>query len=118
MRAHIGRWTPGVYKATSWYDHDGVETERFPVPVTITVKEDEVEIDLREVDQDDTHWLQHRVGFPVGLRCPVVLRGVVDWSGVSGAALRTRASAVATVLSRAALPHRPPSWHVSGRGSG
>ena len=77
-----------------------------------------IEIDLREVDQDDTHWLQHRVGFPVGLRCPVVLRGVVDWSGVSGAALRTRASAVATVLSRAALPHRPPSWHVSGRGSG
>ena len=48
MRAHISRWKPGVYKATSWYDHDGVATERFPVPVTITVKEDEVEIDLRD----------------------------------------------------------------------
>ena len=51
MRAHISRWTPGVYKATSWYDHNGVETERFPVPVTITVKEDEVEIDLREAPE-------------------------------------------------------------------
>ena len=51
MRAHISRWTPGVYKATSWYDHNGVETERFPVPVTITVMEDEVEIDLREAPE-------------------------------------------------------------------
>ena len=51
MRAHISRWTPGIYKATSCYDHDGVETERFPVPVTITVKEDEVEIDLREAPE-------------------------------------------------------------------
>lgn len=49
MRAHIRRWKPGVYKGVSWFDHDGVETERFPIPVTVTVGEDEVEVDFREV---------------------------------------------------------------------
>ncbi len=48
MRAHIRRWKPGVYKATAWYDHDGVATERLAVPVTITVGDGELEIDFRE----------------------------------------------------------------------
>jgi N-methylhydantoinase B len=49
MRAHIRHWTPGVYKSVSYLDHDGVSTERYPVPVTVTVREDEVEVDFREV---------------------------------------------------------------------
>ena len=49
MRAHIRRWKPGVYKSVSYLDHDGVATERYPVPVTVTVRDGEVEIDFREV---------------------------------------------------------------------
>lgn len=49
MRAHIRCWKPGVYKSVSYLDHDGVATERYPVPVTVTVREDEVEVDFREV---------------------------------------------------------------------
>ena len=49
MRAHIRQWKPGVYKSVSYLDNDGVSTERYPVPVTVTVREDEVEVDFREV---------------------------------------------------------------------
>jgi len=49
MRAHIRRWKPGVYKSVSYLDDDGVSTERYPVPVTVTVREDEVEVDFRDV---------------------------------------------------------------------
>jgi len=49
MRAHIRQWKPGVYKAVSYLDHDGVATERYPVPVTVTVRDGEVEVDFREV---------------------------------------------------------------------
>jgi len=49
MRAHIRCWKPGIYKSVSYLDHDGVATERYPVPVTVTVREDEVEVDFREV---------------------------------------------------------------------
>ncbi len=49
MRAHIRCWKPGVYKSVSYLDHDGMATERYPVPVTVTVREDEVEVDFREV---------------------------------------------------------------------
>ena len=49
MRAHIRHWKPGVYKAVSYLDDDGVSTDRYPVPVTVTVREDEVEVDFREV---------------------------------------------------------------------
>jgi N-methylhydantoinase B len=57
MRAHIGRWKPGIYKSTGWYDHDGVETERLPVPVTVTVKEDEIEVDFRAVGDQVASYL-------------------------------------------------------------
>ncbi len=49
MRAHIRRWKPGVYKTVSYLDHDGVATERYPVPVTVTVGDGEVEVDFRDV---------------------------------------------------------------------
>jgi N-methylhydantoinase B len=49
MRAHIRQWKPGVYKAVSYLDHDGVATERYPVPVTVTVRDGEIEVDFREV---------------------------------------------------------------------
>ena len=39
MRAHIRQWKPGVYKSVSYLDHDGVSTERYPVPVTVTVRD-------------------------------------------------------------------------------
>ena len=57
MRAHIRRWEPGVYKAVGHYDHDGVATERFPVPVTITVGDGEVEVDFREVGDQVASYL-------------------------------------------------------------
>lgn len=49
MRAHIRRWRPGTYEALSWYDHDGVATERFPVPVTVTVGDGRLTVDFRQV---------------------------------------------------------------------
>lgn len=49
MRRHIAGWKAGVYRSVSWFDHDGVATERFPVPVTVTVGADSVEVDFREV---------------------------------------------------------------------
>ncbi|PPR63061.1 MAG: Acetophenone carboxylase delta subunit [Alphaproteobacteria bacterium MarineAlpha4_Bin2] len=49
MRAHIRQWKPGVYNSVSYLDHDGVSTERYPVPVTVTVREGEIEVDFREV---------------------------------------------------------------------
>jgi len=49
MRAHIRRWKPGVYKSVSYLDHDGVATERYPVPITVTVGDGEIEVDFREV---------------------------------------------------------------------
>ncbi len=57
MRAHIRRWKPGVYKAVAYYDHDGVATERFPVPVTITVRDGEVTVDFREVGDQVASYL-------------------------------------------------------------
>ena len=57
MRAHIRRWKHGVYEAVSCYDHDGVATERFPVPVTITVKDGEVEIDFRDAPDQVASYL-------------------------------------------------------------
>lgn len=49
MRGHIRRWKPGIYKSVSYLDHDGVATERYPVPVTVTVRDGEIEVDFREV---------------------------------------------------------------------
>lgn len=49
MRDHIRQWKPGVYRSVSYLDDDGVTTERYPVPVTVTVREDEVEVDFRDV---------------------------------------------------------------------
>lgn len=57
MRAHIRRMKPGVYEATGWYDHDGVDTERVPVPVKITVGDGEVEVDFREVGDQFASYL-------------------------------------------------------------
>jgi N-methylhydantoinase B len=57
MRAHIRRWKPGVYEAVAHYDHDGVATERFPVPVTITVGDGEVEVDFRQVGDQVASYL-------------------------------------------------------------
>ena len=49
MRAYIRQLKPGVYKSTAYLDHDGVETEHYPLPVTVTVSEDEIEVDFRDV---------------------------------------------------------------------
>ena len=49
MRAYIRQLKPGVYKSTAYLDHDGVETERYPLPVTVTVSKDEIEVDFRDV---------------------------------------------------------------------
>ena len=49
MRAYIRQLKPGVYKSTAYLDHDGVETERYPLPVTVTVNEDDIEVDFRDV---------------------------------------------------------------------
>ena len=57
MRAHIRQWKPGVYKSTAYLDHDGVATERYPVPVTVTVRDGEVEVDFRDVgDQVQSYY--------------------------------------------------------------
>jgi N-methylhydantoinase B len=57
MRAHIRGWKPGIYKAVSHYDHDGVATERLPVPVTITIEDDGVVVDFREVGDQVASYL-------------------------------------------------------------
>ena len=57
MRAHIGRWKPGVYKSVCHMDDDGVSTERYPLPVTVTVREDEVEVDFRDVGDQVASYL-------------------------------------------------------------
>ncbi|MBT5812061.1 MAG: hydantoinase B/oxoprolinase family protein [Rhodospirillaceae bacterium] len=57
MRAYIRQWEPGVYKSTAYLDHDGVATERYPVPVTITVTDGEVEVDFSDVgDQVQSYY--------------------------------------------------------------
>jgi N-methylhydantoinase B len=57
MRRHIGRWKPGVYKNVSLFDHDGVDTERLPLPVTVTVRADEVEVDFRDAPDQVASYL-------------------------------------------------------------
>ncbi|MFT5172064.1 MAG: N-methylhydantoinase B [Gammaproteobacteria bacterium] len=57
MRAHIRRWKPGTYTAVSCYDHDGVATARFPVPVKITITDGEAVVDFREVGDQVASYL-------------------------------------------------------------
>ncbi|MFT5176926.1 MAG: N-methylhydantoinase B [Gammaproteobacteria bacterium] len=57
MRAHIRRWKPGTYKAVSCYDHDGVATERLPVPVTVVIEDDGVTVDFRDVGDQVASYL-------------------------------------------------------------